>query len=157
MIEDVQRYFTNRISGMSDLSYWERLSALKLQSLQRRRERYILIHTWKTIMGYVPNDLNMQFVENRRYGIQAVVPALNKTASSKAKTCYDRSFHVKAAQLWNLLPAQTKVLESLDKFKISLSTFLRKFPDKPPVTGYSTANHNSLLHWSNQSGGLQIM
>ena len=31
MIEDVQRYFTNRISGMSDLSYWERLSALKLQ------------------------------------------------------------------------------------------------------------------------------
>ena len=44
-IEDVQRFFTNRISGMSDLSYWDRLTALKLQSLQRRRERYIIIHT----------------------------------------------------------------------------------------------------------------
>ena len=32
-IEDVQRFFTNRISGMSDLSYWDRLTALKLQSL----------------------------------------------------------------------------------------------------------------------------
>ena len=32
-IEDVQRFFTNRISGMSDLSYWDILTALKLQSL----------------------------------------------------------------------------------------------------------------------------
>ena len=32
-IEDVQRFFTNRISGMSDLSYWDIPTALKLQSL----------------------------------------------------------------------------------------------------------------------------
>jgi len=108
-------------------------------------------------MGYVPNDLNMQFVVNKRYGIQVAVPGLNKTATAKAKTCYDRSFHVKASQLWNLLPADAKDFQSLDKFKISLSTFLRKFPANPPVTGYSTANHNSLLDWSNQSGGLQMM
>ena len=156
-IEDVQRFFTNRISGMSDVSYWDRLTALKLQSLQRRRERYIIIHTWKTITGYVPNDLEMQFVKSRRFGIQAIVPSLKTSASSKAKACYDKSFHVKAAQLWDLLPATTKNFDSLDKFKISLSTFLRRFPDKPPVTGYSTANHNSLLDWSNQSGGLQTM
>ena len=148
---------TNRISGMSDLSYWDRLTALKLQSLQRRRERYIFIHTWKTITGYVPNDLGMQFVESRQFGIQATVPSLKTSASRKAKACYDKSFHVKAAQLWNLLPAATKDFDSLDKFKISLSTFLQRFPDKPPVTGYSTANHNSLLDWSNQSGGLQTM
>ena len=99
----------------------------------------------------------MQFVERRRFGIQATVPSLKTSASSKAKACYDKSSHVKAAQLWNLLPATTKDLDSLDKFKISLSTFLRRFPDKPPVTGYSTANRNSFLDWSNQSGGLQMM
>ena len=135
-IEDVQRFFTNRISGMSDVSYWDRLTAIKLQSLQRRRERYIIIHTWKTITGYVPNDLEMQFVESSRFGIQATVPSLKTSASSKAKASYDKSFHVKAAQLWNLHPATTKNFDSLDKFKISLSTFLRRFPDKPPVTGY---------------------
>ena len=151
----MQRFFTNRISGMSDLSYWDRRTALKLQSLQRRREWYIIIHTWKTIAGYVPNDLDMQFVESRRFGIQATVPSLKTSASSKAKACYDKFFHVKAAQLCNLLPAATQDFDSLDKCKISLSTFLLSFPDMSPV--YYTANHNSLLDWSNQSGGLQMM
>ena len=136
-IEDVQRFFTNHISGMSDLSYWDRLTALKLQSLQQ--------------------DMNPMTWTCRRFGIQTTVPSLKTSASSKAKACYDNSFYVKAAQLWNLLPAKTKDFDFLDKFKISLSTFLRRFPDKPLVTGYSTANHNSLLDWSNQSGELQTM
>ena len=32
-IEDVQQFFTNRIPGMPDLSYWDILTALKLQLL----------------------------------------------------------------------------------------------------------------------------
>ena len=111
-MEDVQRFFANRISGMFDLSYCDILTALTIQSLQRRREWYIIIHTWKTITGYVPNALDMQFVESRRFGIQATVPYLKTSASSKAKACYDKSFHVKAAQLWNLLPA-IKIREGL--------------------------------------------
>ena len=46
-IENVQRSFTRRINGMSTYSYWDRLKVLGIMSLQRRRERYILIHTWK--------------------------------------------------------------------------------------------------------------
>ena len=156
-IEDVQRHFTNRISGMSNMTYWERLSALNLYSLQRRRERYILIHTWKINRGLVPNDLHMTFIEHRRHGTQAKVPALNREATAKAKTCYDNSFHVKAARLWNILPSHTKNFESLEAFKTSIANFLKRIPDRPPVTGYSTANHNSLLDWFNQSGGLQLM
>ena len=45
-----------------------------LQSLQRRRERYIIIHTWKIIMDIVPNDIGMKFVDNKRLGTRAVVP-----------------------------------------------------------------------------------
>ena len=156
-LEDVQRYYTRRISGMSTLSYWERLSVLKLQSLQRRRERYIIIYTWKIIMEMVPNDINLKFVQNKRLGTRAVVPSLNRTASKKALTSYDNSFAVKATQLWNILPASTKTFESLDKFKVSLSTYLDSFPDQPPVTGYSMINRNSLLDWATQSGGLQMM
>ena len=33
-IKQVQRYFTRRIAKMSSKNYWERLSTLKLQSLQ---------------------------------------------------------------------------------------------------------------------------
>ena len=60
--------------------------------LQRRRERYIIIHTWTTITGYIPNDLGIQFVESRRFGIHATVPSLKTPASSKAKACYENLF-----------------------------------------------------------------
>ena len=156
-IEDVQRFFTIRISGMSHLSYWDRLISLNLLSLQRRRERYTVIHTWKVIQGIAPNGLDMKFTEDNRQGIQVTIPLLNKPSSAKAKTCYDNSFHVKAAKLWNILPKETKTFESLDKFKIALSTFLKNIPDRPPVTGYTTAHHNSLLDWCYQSGGLRPM
>ena len=40
MVEKVQRSFTRFISGMAGLSYTERLTVLKLYSLQCRREIY---------------------------------------------------------------------------------------------------------------------
>ena len=48
-IEDIQRQFTRSIAGIQSIDYWERLSALKLLSLQRRRERYMIIHVWKIL------------------------------------------------------------------------------------------------------------
>ena len=49
LIEKIQRSFTKHIDGMKDLSYPERLCALKLYSLQRRRDRYIIIYMWKIV------------------------------------------------------------------------------------------------------------
>ena len=46
-VEDIQRNFTRRFAGLQNLNYWQRLSKLKLLSLQRRRERYMIIHVWK--------------------------------------------------------------------------------------------------------------
>ena len=40
---------------MKGLSYPERLTVLKLYSLQRRRERYIIIYVWEILEGLVPN------------------------------------------------------------------------------------------------------
>ena len=40
---------------MKDLSYPERLCALKLFSLQRRRDRYNIIYMWKIVEKVVPN------------------------------------------------------------------------------------------------------
>ena len=76
-IENVQRNYTRRILGCQQLDYWDRLKKLDLLSLQRRRERYILIHTWKMANDLAPNDINMVFKENARHGIKAIVPPLN--------------------------------------------------------------------------------
>ena len=40
---------------MQGLSYPERLTVLKLYSLQHRRERYIIIYVWKILECQVPN------------------------------------------------------------------------------------------------------
>ena len=154
-IESIQREFTRRISGMSELSYWERLKQLDLQSLQRRRERYTIIHVWKLINNICPNDINMEFKKHPRLGIRAVIPTLNTQATKAASTLYDNSFAVKAAKLWNILPKHITCNNQLDSFKASLGTFLKSVPDNPPVTGYSTVNSNSILDWHNQKGGLQ--
>ena len=43
-IEDIQRTFTYKFTQVQHLNYRERLHGLKLYSLQRRRERYIIIY-----------------------------------------------------------------------------------------------------------------
>ena len=54
-LEAVQRSFTYRVSGMNHLSYWDRLKRLNLYSLERRRERYGVLYTYKIILGIAPN------------------------------------------------------------------------------------------------------
>ena len=60
-IESVQRHFTRRITGCKGMNYWERLVKLHIISLQRRRERYMIIHVWKMYHGCAPNDISMIF------------------------------------------------------------------------------------------------
>ena len=55
IIEKTQRSFTRYISSIQGLSYPERLTVLKLYSLRRRRERYIIIYVWKILECQVPN------------------------------------------------------------------------------------------------------
>lgn len=68
------RSFTSKIENLEHLDYWERLQHLKLYSLQRRRERFIIIHTLKIYKKTAPNDLNLQFHENQRLGTQCKMP-----------------------------------------------------------------------------------
>ena len=155
-VEDIQRYFTRRIAGFHNMDYWERLSSLKLLSLQRRRERYMIIHVWKLLNKRAPNDINMEFNYNKRLGTKVRLPAFNKKAPLSAVTLYDSSFAVHAGKLWNTLPEDITAITLLDSFKIYLGKFLRQFPDRPPVKGYTTQNRNSIIDWMNQSGGLQM-
>ena len=117
-LESVQRTFTARIREIKHLPYWERLKHLKLMSLQRRRERYILIHTYKIVNQLAPNDLNMQFYHNERRGSCCSIPAVIKSSKAKYQSLYDHSFHVIAAKLWNLIPKEIKSKPSINSFKI---------------------------------------
>ena len=148
MLEGVQRHFTSRISGLSDLSYWERLDKLKLMSLQRRRERYQVICVFKILNELMPNDIGITFTDHGRRGIRATVPPLNRAATNKAQSMYDDSFAVMGPRLWNCIPAETTRKTKLSSFKSSLGSFLKQTPDTPPTPGYISINNNSLVAYA---------
>ena len=150
MLEGVQRTFTSKIHSLHELNYWQRLKELDLMSLQRRRERYIIIYVWKILTGRVPNDLKISFYMSERNSIKAVIPKLPTHRSNISS--YDRSFSVIGPKLWNILPNScTLVLHSLEKFKQQLGIFMAQFPDLPPCNGYFTPNSNSMLEWASSN------
>ena len=73
-IEKVQRQFTRNIENPKDHSYPERLGLLKLYSLERRRERYIVIYWWKILENIVPNLTNsIEVTNSKRRGRLCIV------------------------------------------------------------------------------------
>ena len=147
-LEAVQRTFTKKIWNLRDLDYWKRLKVLNLMSLQRRRERYIILHMWKVLHCITPNDLKIEFRPPNRLGIKAKVPQTMHGAARRHQTIYDASFAIQGPRLWNCLPSNVTTVSSFDQFKELLTTFLLSFPDTPPVRGYTCVNSNSLLEWS---------
>ena len=157
LLESVQRTFTSRIWGVQHLNYWERLRALGLMSLQRRRERYIIIQMWKILYARCPNDLNVQFSAPSRQGTRAKVPTLSKSSSQHHQTLYDHSFAVLGPRLWNTLPSHLPEIADLETFKHNLTKFLLTFSDNPPVPGYKCANDNSILQWCKNKAGATLL
>ena len=156
-IESVQRTFTSKINGIQHMNYWERLNYLGIMSLQRRRDRYVIIHMWKILHGKCPNDNRIEFKPLSRFGRPEVLPSLIKGSSKRSQTLYDSSFSVVGPQLWNILPRNLHLITNLDEFKSKLYQFLSLFPDTPPVTGYTPSNNNSLLDWSkNRSAATKL-
>ena len=146
-IESVQRTITSKIEGMKDYNYWERLEKLNLYSLQRRRERFIIIHMWKILNNLVPNDIGVAFIPNDRLG-PTCYRMPYKSSWQHLNTLRYNSFISKGSALFNILPKEIKLVDSMLLFKSSLDVFLRKYPDTPPTPGYTPSNSNSLLDWS---------
>ena len=146
-IESVQRSFTARITGVQHLQYWDRLKALSLMSLQRRRERYIIIHMWKIYYRQSSNDLEITFVITPRFGIVAKIPPTKSRSKSRYQTLYENSFRVMGPRLWNCIPEKIRAMNSFDLFKSRLTALMLALPDTPPTRGYTPTNSNSIIDW----------
>merc|ERR1711895_254295 len=59
-IERIQRNFTSRIRGLEGKNYHERLEILKLDSLERRREIFLIMKAWQQIEGKSENILKLE-------------------------------------------------------------------------------------------------
>ena len=149
LVEETQRQFTRRIESCSGMNYWDRLKHLRILSLQRRRERYTIIHVWKVLHKVVPDSTSLLFKEHIRLGTKAQVPRYNYLAQKSISGPYETSFGVRGAQLWNSLPRAVRGAKTLLELKQSLGSYLNTIPDQPPVRGYRVEHSNSLFDWRN--------
>ena len=106
-IEAIQRTFTYKITEVQHLYYWERLHKLKLYSLQRRRESYIIIYVWKLTQHMVPNidgtmGHKIKTRKYRRHGTQCFIQY--PTNRNLAQSLQENAITVFGPRLNNSLP-----------------------------------------------------
>ena len=134
-IEKVQRFFTRRIDGMQGLNYWQRLEKLKLFSLERRRERYVIIYIWKSWHNIVPSiGLAVQSYDPD-HGLFLHLPQLpkgkNQTHVRKLK---ERSIFYQGVRLFNSLPKHLRMAKTIDTIDTSATT--TSISNAPPDTNH---------------------
>ena len=98
-IEQIQRTFTSKIPEVRHLSYWERLRALKMNSQQRRLERYRIIYTWKVLEGLVPNP-GLEQCHSDTSGRKCRIPTLRRNRKNQN----NKRIKFPSSWLFNSLP-----------------------------------------------------
>ena len=154
MLENIQRSFTRKISGLQNIDYWDRLKFLKLYSLERRRERYIVIYIWKILENLVPNictkeEQKVYAYNNARLGRLCHIPGIITSAPKKIQNLRENSLSIKGSKLFNCLPKEIRNTANcpVDIFKRCLDKYLATIPDQPAVpqyVGYIRAKSNRL-------------
>jgi len=153
-LEAIQRTCTAKIAEVSHLDYWERLKYLNLYSLERRRERYIIIYIWKIINKLVPNlstdpSTAITTKEHPRHGITCIIRNIPRTAPARISSISSASLSVRGCKLFNCLPKLVRGIKdsTVDHFKKHLDSFLKKIPDQPCLPHYyKMARSNCLIH-----------
>ena len=130
------------------MNYWERLKHLKMNSQQRRIERYKIIYVWKVLEKMVPDaNLTVANTESDRVGRKCKVPPLKLKERKKRED----SFQVNGPMLFNCLPKEIRNLTKIGvvEFKECLDRFLTSLPDEPKIGGAMPLNaekSNSIIH-----------
>ena len=135
-IECIQRDFTSRLHGLKDYDYWDRLKMLYIFSLERRRERYIVLYVFKIIFGVVPNP-GISWIVSPRRGRMIQMPSLDHR-HTYGQTIKYNSFFCVSARLFNCLPKDIRNLNcKMEQIKVNLDNLLHKIPDEPRLSGYT--------------------
>ena len=118
LIESIQRSFTKRLPGFQNLSYSDRLTKLKLQSLEHRRLIFDLMLCYKIVHGSsailfsdffsLPNNQNL-----RGHPFRISIPIARNNIRK-------HFFAVRVIPIWNSLPLNlvTSPTEAIFKRRI---------------------------------------
>ena len=129
------------------MTYWDKLSHLRVYSQERRREMYQICLLWKHSQG-LSDGYSIKWQWSDRRGRLAIPNQISRQAPAKVKKAREQSLGVHGAHLFNILPKNLRNENSRDfpLFKSHLDIFLVTVPDQPTTQGMvRAAITNSLL------------
>ena len=146
-IENIQRTFTKKIEGMEELNYHQRLKELKMYSMERRRERYVIIYGYQQLEGIKENVLKLK--TSGRSGARRIQLGDVKFYGSdgvrmlpSARTQILNSPARQTERLYNCMPKELREITgvTVESFKKDLDKWLmEEVPDQPRCEGYPVA------------------
>ena len=115
-IESVQRTFTERLPGLDQFTYAERLHHLKLQSLEHRRLLSDLILCFKIVRGFSSITINDMFIPStnlflRGHSFRLEIPLAKCNIRNHFFAC-------RVIRIWNSLPDAVVSAPTVQSFKV---------------------------------------
>ena len=139
-LEEIQHSFIRKIKGV-DRNYMTALNQLNLYSLEKRRDRYAIIHIWKMLekQTAVLSHIQIQTDTSHRRGRTLLPFNLAKTPAYLQKA-RQQTIRCRGIRLFNNLPQNIRNLKgvSLLQFKGALD---RYFVHKPTAQDSTTNTH----------------
>jgi len=118
-MEYVQRKFTERIPGMSGLTYHSRLKRLNFETLELRRLRIDMLLVYRILFSFVRVNSNTFFILKNQLHLHSHKYVIDTQCCFR--TIRKNFFSNRVVNLWNNLPASTTDFTSLCKFNQFLS------------------------------------
>ena len=142
-LENVQRTFTSRIEGIQELDYHERLKKLNMYSLERRRDRYMIIYGWQQIEEIKENVLKLK-TSWRGIGRRIISKGITtQIEGRRLKRATITNIHYSPARrierAFNSIPNYLRNITGVktDTFKARLDKWLHTVPDLPKCGRYA--------------------
>ena len=123
-LEAVQRRWTKRIDGLSELSYAGRLEYLNLFSVRGRLWRADMIQCWRIFHGQspiAPEDIFVFSVPSFTRGHCFKIASQHSTVEARR-----RFFSLRVTESWNKLPEKVVLAQSVSTFKNLLLSYRRE-------------------------------
>ena len=119
----------SKIEGIEKLNYHQRLKRLRMYSMERRRERYLIINAWQQIENEKENILKLKTGNNgdpeeRTLGRRRCIRswAIPTTLSGGSRTAIHNSTARQMERLFNALPYKLQTVTG-----VKTETFKSKF------------------------------
>ena len=129
-LESLLESYTKKIQGFQNLTYWDRLSKLKMTSIQRRFERYKIIYYHKILYNLTDN-CNLDWSYSDKFGYNFTLEKCDPKAKANKRRL--QSFRYSGTRLYNSIPLylRKKCKLSLLSWKNLLDKYLEQIPDNP--------------------------